>query len=102
MEQCFFVHSSFDHAASSVTRPGVRGDTGFGLSSFSAKRDKKAPPLGRFFSGPRSGAEDLGPQPGTGVSPVTVGRAWRDSQNLRRLLAGQAGEVAQLDKPGFE
>src|SRR5262249_44954682 len=37
-------------------------------------------------------------EPGTGVGPKQVGRAGRDTQDLGRLVAGQAGKKAEFDQ----
>src|SRR5262249_58707689 len=37
-------------------------------------------------------------EPGPGVRPQQIGRAGRDAQDLGRLVAGQAGEKAELDQ----
>jgi hypothetical protein len=46
-------------------------------------------------------AVDFALQPGAGEDPVTIRGAGRDAKDFGRLLAGQAGEIAQLDESGL-
>src|SRR5262249_18125233 len=62
----------------------------------SARNPEKTGPRGRTGSVPF--APELLEEPGPGIGPQQVGRARRDAQDLRRLLAGQAAEKAKLDQ----
>src|SRR5881398_2385757 len=48
--------------------------------------------------GSASLALELFKEPGPSIGPQQIGRARRDAQDLGRLLAGQAGEKAELDQ----
>ena len=58
------------------------------------------------FRGNRSGSIHgflhLAPQPRTGVSPVAVHRAWRNTQHIGRLIATQPCEESQFDEARFD
>src|SRR5947209_3242610 len=62
----------------------------------SAKILEKVGPRRRMDSAPL--ALELFKEPGPSIGPQQIGRARRDAQDLGRLLAGQAGEKAELDQ----
>src|SRR5262249_35156509 len=72
------------------------------LCLLARNREKKHHAGGWAGEGKLSAAADLGLQPGAGEGPVAVGRARRDAEDLGGLLAGQPGEVAQLDQPRLD
>src|SRR5262245_57391022 len=56
----------------------------------------------RDFPSVMSVAPNRGLQPGPGIGPMSVGGAWRYAQDVRGLIVGQTGKVAQLDEASLE
>src|SRR5437879_6214263 len=82
-----------------VAHRGSPGTDTMVSKSISAKRPAKASKdFQKILEVPELPAAYLVSKPGPGVGPVAVGRGGRDVEELRRLLAREPGEVAQLDQ----